>query len=134
MLPSMVTIYFRVYQVETHKRTEVSTLASFLASCGGLLGLFLGVSVLSIIEFFYYSTLRLYLALRRWKSEHGGFPFKRGNVNTISLGFPNVWTNRAACRRKLTFFSCHCVWKCIRCDCNGIIEILTLINIYVMWC
>lgn len=89
MRPSVVTIYFRVYQMETYMRSEVYTMANFLSLCGGLLGLFLGVSVLSIIEFLYYSTLRLYLTLRRWRSEHI-LPVKRKNINTISSGFPNA--------------------------------------------
>ena len=41
----------------------------FLASCGGFLGLFLGMSALSIIELLYYSTLRLFWTFRRIKSE-----------------------------------------------------------------
>lgn len=86
----MVRIYFRVYQVETHMRAEVNTIANFLASCGGLFGLFLGVSVLSIIEFLYYSTLRLYWALRRWKAEHRVLPFKRSTINSVSDAFPDV--------------------------------------------
>lgn len=86
----MVTIYYRVFQVERHMRMEVNTLANFIASCGGLLGLFLGVSVLSIIEFLYYSTLRLYLTLRRWKDDHSVLQFKRRTINSISDGIPDV--------------------------------------------
>lgn len=41
----------------------------FLAICGGLLGLCLGISLLSIIELVYYSTLRLYWTIRRSSSD-----------------------------------------------------------------
>lgn len=37
----------------------------FVANCGGLLGLFMGVSVLSIVEALYFCTLRLSCNLRR---------------------------------------------------------------------
>lgn len=60
----------------TLKRSATYTYTDFLASCGGLLGLFLGVSVLSIIEFFYYSTLRPFCTLRQGKSDNAVTPFK----------------------------------------------------------
>lgn len=72
------------YSVETLKRSEVYTYTHFLAICGGLLGLFLGVSLLSIIEFFYYSTLRLYWTLQQWKSKIIIEPFNRKTVNVLS--------------------------------------------------
>lgn len=40
-------------------RSETNTMSDFISSCGGLLGLFMGVSLLSIIELFYFFTLRL---------------------------------------------------------------------------
>lgn len=90
MRPSVVTIYFRVYEVDTWMRSEMYTTANFLALCGGILGLFLGVSVLSIIEFFYFSTLRLYLTLRQWKDDHNVLIFKRNTVNYAPYNIPNV--------------------------------------------
>lgn len=39
---------------------ERYTISDFLAICGGLLGLFLGISLLSIIDLIYFSTLRLF--------------------------------------------------------------------------
>lgn len=72
------------YSVETFKRSEMYTYAHFLAICGGLLGLFLGVSLLSIIEFFYYSTLHLYWTLRSWKSKIIIEPFNQNIVNALN--------------------------------------------------
>lgn len=46
-------------------RSERITLSDFVASCGGLLGLFMGISVLSIVEMVYFLTLRLGCKLRR---------------------------------------------------------------------
>lgn len=41
-------------------RSETTTAFDFIASCGGLLGLFMGISVLSIVELIYFFTLGLY--------------------------------------------------------------------------
>lgn len=46
------------------KRIEFHSTADFLASSGGLFGLFMGASLLSVIEFVYYFTLRLFYARR----------------------------------------------------------------------
>lgn len=61
-----VFLYFKEFEVEKmKKRKEVYTFTSdFLAVCGGLLGLFLGVSVLSIFEIIYFSTLRVFWYIR----------------------------------------------------------------------
>lgn len=102
MRPSVVTIYFRIYEINTVMRTEVYTVANFLAICGGLLGLFLGVSVLSIIEFFYFSTLRLYLTLRQWKTQHNVLDFRRNTtINCAPYDMPNVWIHQNKAKRQL---------------------------------
>lgn len=49
---------------------ETSTLADFIASFGGLLGLFMGISVLSIFEIVYYFTLRLICQLGTAQRSH----------------------------------------------------------------
>ncbi|XP_055846905.1 pickpocket protein 28-like [Episyrphus balteatus] len=41
------------------KRTELYSLSDFIANCGGLLGLFMGISILSLVELVYFFTLRL---------------------------------------------------------------------------
>jgi amiloride-sensitive sodium channel len=43
------------------ERSEVFGIVDFIGNCGGLLGLFMGVSVLSIIEFIYYFTIRFFV-------------------------------------------------------------------------
>lgn len=64
----------------TLRRSALYTYADFLAVCGGLMGLFLGVSALSIIEFIYRSTLRLYRMIRYFKTRNDVIPFKRSFV------------------------------------------------------
>jgi Amiloride-sensitive sodium channel len=43
----------------TSERTELYGKTDFLANCGGLLGLFLGASVISFLEIVYFSCIRL---------------------------------------------------------------------------
>lgn len=52
---------------KTANRKEIFTWIDFLANFGGLLGLFLGVSTLSIVELVYYSTLRLFWTIIKSK-------------------------------------------------------------------
>ena len=46
------------------KRSELYGPVDFLANCGGLLGLFMGVSLLSIVDIIYYCSLHLVCNLR----------------------------------------------------------------------
>lgn len=78
---SRLTVTFYDHQVENVKRLEVQTYTNFLAICGGLLGLFLGVSVLSIVEFVYFFTLRLFWTIQRTKSENVISPAPRRRFN-----------------------------------------------------
>ncbi|XP_068083951.1 pickpocket protein 28-like [Anabrus simplex] len=59
-----IFVFFKDMQIMTNKRSELYGPADFLANCGGLLGLFLGFSILSFIEIFYFLTLRLFFNLR----------------------------------------------------------------------
>lgn len=59
MILARLTIFFKEAQFITSKRSELYGLTDFMANCGGLLGLFMGVSILSLIEILYYITLRL---------------------------------------------------------------------------
>lgn len=52
------SIYFDDDEYIAYKRFASFGTVSFLSNIGGLLGLFLGVSVLSIVEFLYFFTLR----------------------------------------------------------------------------
>lgn len=91
MRPSTVGIFFREQEVILLKRVEVYTYTDFVAICGGLLGLFLGASVLSVVEFLYYSTLRLYWTLRKWKSESRIVPLNRTIFNRVSIDIPKIY-------------------------------------------
>jgi Amiloride-sensitive sodium channel len=61
---SQFTFYFKENQFITSQRTEAYGMTDFLANCGGILGLCLGVSVISLLEILYFCTIRLYVYLR----------------------------------------------------------------------
>lgn len=73
---SKITVSFKYNQISTLKREEQYTTTDFLAICGGLLGLCLGFSVLSIVEIVYFATVHLFWTLRRWKSDHSVIPIR----------------------------------------------------------
>jgi hypothetical protein len=62
---SIFEAYIEDEELIAIERSEIFGLTDFAGNCGGLLGLFMGVSVLSIIELLYYFTVKL--ALRIWK-------------------------------------------------------------------
>lgn len=51
----------------TSKRSELYGLTDFLANCGGLLGLCMGVSLLSLVELCYFCTVRPFSLWRKQK-------------------------------------------------------------------
>lgn len=82
MQPARLSIYFKENQFITSRRSELYGSTDFLAAIGGLLGLFMGVSVLSIVEIIYFCTLRLCCNLR---SRNG-----RRNKNRIAAAEANI--------------------------------------------
>lgn len=63
-----LNVYFKEAQFVAIKRYERYGSIDFLANCGGLLGLFMGFSVLSFIELLYFCTLRLINNIRTDRS------------------------------------------------------------------
>lgn len=88
MHPSNVKMFFKRIHIVALERSETQTVANFVAICGGLLGLFLGISALSIVEFIYFITLRLYLRLRQ-QSRNSVVPFKTRTIDSIFIDMPN---------------------------------------------
>lgn len=71
--------------VVTVERYERFTVIDFLAYCGGLLGVCMGISVLSIIEIVYFGTLRLFWALLEWKPKNSVVPFKEESFEMVTV-------------------------------------------------
>ncbi|XP_044272487.1 pickpocket protein 28-like [Tribolium madens] len=61
-----LTIFFKDMQFITSERNELYGQTDFLANCGGLLGLFTGFSFLSIVEIFYFLSLRLICNVKKY--------------------------------------------------------------------
>ncbi|XP_065089676.1 pickpocket protein 28-like [Ochlerotatus camptorhynchus] len=55
---SKLAIYFKDTQFITLKRSELFGTTDFIADCGGILGLCLGVSLFSLVELLYYCMVR----------------------------------------------------------------------------
>lgn len=66
-----VDIYFKNSEFLALHRKELYGPTDFLANCGGLLGLFLGFSIVSLIEIVYFITLRLWCSARQRRSKIG---------------------------------------------------------------
>ncbi|XP_013104729.2 pickpocket protein 28-like [Stomoxys calcitrans] len=56
---SRLSVYFKEPQFTAIKRTVMYGITTLIANCGGILGLFMGISSLSIIELIYFFTVRL---------------------------------------------------------------------------
>ncbi|XP_037814491.1 pickpocket protein 28 [Lucilia sericata] len=76
---SRLSIFFKEAQFLTSKRSELYGTTDFLANCGGLLGLFMGVSTLSIVEIIYFCTVRLITNLKMRRK-------KRKEMKTLENG------------------------------------------------
>lgn len=60
-----LAIYFKQAQYTAMKRNELFGWTDFIANCGGVLGLCMGVSLLSLVELLYYCLVRPVLMLRQ---------------------------------------------------------------------
>lgn len=53
---SRLTVYFQEPQFVSSERYALFTFREYIAACGGVLGLFMGFSILSLFELIYYCT------------------------------------------------------------------------------
>ncbi|CAO1407458.1 unnamed protein product [Diamesa serratosioi] len=56
---STINIYFKESNIISSRRSELYGITEFLANCGGLLGLFMGFSLISLVEVFYFFVFKL---------------------------------------------------------------------------
>lgn len=71
----VVNLFFKTAAFYPMQRSELFSKTDLIASCGGILGLFMGFSLLSVIEIIYFCTVRPLLLCRsrlrsRRKEEH----------------------------------------------------------------
>lgn len=67
---SFLQVFFKGNQFITMERNELFGITDFLANFGGLLGLFVGFSLLSLIEIIYYCTLRIICNIKMFGSKN----------------------------------------------------------------
>lgn len=97
MQPARLSIFFKEHQFITSKRSELYGLTDFLANCGGLLGLFMGVSCLSIVEIIYYFTLRLGCSLRLRRNRRiKSMRMQKNQVGPSDQNIPNIMVVKCA--------------------------------------
>ncbi|KAK5640255.1 hypothetical protein RI129_011066 [Pyrocoelia pectoralis] len=67
---SKLQIFYKDLQFITSERNELFGLMDFLSSCGGLFGLFMGFSFISLIELVYFFSLRLFCNYKKYGSHY----------------------------------------------------------------
>ncbi|XP_059082617.1 pickpocket protein 28-like isoform X1 [Tigriopus californicus] len=66
---AIVNIFFKDQHFMRHERSELFGITDFFANIGGLMGLCMGFSILSLVEFVYFFSLRLILHIQAQKSK-----------------------------------------------------------------
>ncbi|XP_055846251.1 pickpocket protein 28-like [Episyrphus balteatus] len=78
---TQLSINFKADVFNGLKRSELYSWTDFIASCGGLLGLFMGISILSLVEFVYFFTIRLWRKLRQTRRKQRRLSKKKRSLN-----------------------------------------------------
>lgn len=98
---SSIVVYFKDLSCIKYRREMFMTWDGLLASFGGIFGLCLGGSVLSLVEIVYYATFRLYTRIKKngaqVKNREANFP----SVNIIYKGRVLRLPNRPTRKRQL---------------------------------
>ncbi|KAJ6645324.1 F-box-like/WD repeat-containing protein ebi [Pseudolycoriella hygida] len=92
-------------------RMETSTMSHFFSEIGGLLGLFMGLSMISIIEFVYFCTLRLGCTFR-------GQQMASISTQTLRTKTPHHFHNHTAFQRNVPFFPGFHLPSYFHCACS----------------
>lgn len=74
-------IYYEQNFFRSNSKEELIGFTEFLSNTGGLLGLFLGFSVVSLIEIFYFLTFRPYCAQKKQKDNENNLNLKKLHGN-----------------------------------------------------
>jgi hypothetical protein len=74
---NQVQVYFKENQFDVKKRSERFGFIDFISNCGGLMGLFMGISLLSIVEILHYFLYFLWeLFSKLFRQNNRVFDFK----------------------------------------------------------
>ncbi|XP_055590909.1 pickpocket protein 28-like [Uranotaenia lowii] len=83
---SYLVVFFRNAHFMAVKRAELYGITDFLANCGGLMGLFLGVSILNLVEIVYYCTVRPFMLVVLLDNDFGGHVLLGNAGGLLSMG------------------------------------------------
>ncbi|XP_058827730.1 pickpocket protein 28-like [Topomyia yanbarensis] len=83
---SRLGIYYKEAQFIASKRSELFGLTDFLANCGGLLGLCMGVSLLSLVELVYFCSVRPFMVRRKERTPMDGKQLPAISFVSIAIG------------------------------------------------
>lgn len=98
---------------------ETNTFANFLAICGGLLGLFLGITALSILEIVYYLSLRIFWIVRNLRAQNCVVP-----IDMDIAGPSNVESNFTHSLRSTLFLGMSAL---------SVVEIIYYFTLRLFW-
>ena len=96
---AMVHIYFKTLHFMRQERAELFGIVDFFSNIGGLLGLCMGVSALSVVELAYFFTLRLGLnvclprredfpgVVTRWQTMLQDWGQRRERAGVVHYGY-----------------------------------------------
>lgn len=77
--------FYKSAEYTPTRRSELFSKTDLVASCGGILSLFMGFSVLSFIEIIYFCTIRPILACRHRRQTNAGKKFNFPNRNILQV-------------------------------------------------
>ncbi|KAH8402368.1 hypothetical protein KR009_011578 [Drosophila setifemur] len=105
---AVINVYFRESVYYGNTKNAYVGLTEFLSNVGGVMGLFMGFSVISLVEILYYLLLKPLVELFEWKRssqvaaeqslEHNAF----GIEPTNDLNNPTIWHSRELYPKGLT--------------------------------
>lgn len=89
-IPIRISISFENDQYFGMKRSESYGKIDFLAGVGGIVGLFMGISFLSIIEVLYYPTLRAFCNVRHGRSAETQLEHLNPEIGQLEVKFETM--------------------------------------------
>ncbi|CAD7084859.1 unnamed protein product [Hermetia illucens] len=93
--------YYIENSFRSRTREQFVGFTEFLSSTGGLMGLFIGFSVISVVEIIYYASFRPFCASKRYKAQFR--QSRSGSVQKRKLPFQNIL--RGFSHNKVTIFA-----------------------------
>lgn len=82
---SRLTVYFKEHQFTAIKRTILFGVSTLISNCGGIFGLFMGISGLSFIELIYFFSMRICGSCSQRRKRKQIFPQDQQEQDKVNL-------------------------------------------------